>query len=144
MKRVQAEYPYNEYWLYVVFHKSENRRQANLILKTDTKRRTTISYARYLVSVSLGRFLEKDEQVDHIDNDCTNDDLVNLQVLSPTENFLKKNLNNWKETLMPLTCSNCGTTYQFSIKEFRYKKKKGQQRFFCSRKCVYEGQRKCC
>lgn len=50
------------------------------------KERTTISYARYLMSVKLNRFLDRNEEVDHIDNDKTNDSIENLQILSSKEN----------------------------------------------------------
>ena len=90
MKRKHAEFPYSEYWIYKVWHEKEGRWQANLIYKEDTTKRTTISYARYVLSVHLGRLLDsKTEHVDHIDNNCANDELENLQILSPEDNKLK-------------------------------------------------------
>lgn len=51
---------------------------------------TTMAYARYLMSVHLGRRLRSDEQVDHIDGDKTNDVIENLQVLSSEQNLRKQ------------------------------------------------------
>ena len=38
----------------------------------------------------LGRLLEDWETVDHIDNDETNDEISNLQILSLQDNILKQ------------------------------------------------------
>lgn len=73
---------------YVVVN-PENRR--NLILVDNFGRLTTVSYARYLMAVKLGRFLTVDEFVDHKDEDKTNDTLRNLQILTRAENIAKQN-----------------------------------------------------
>lgn len=88
---MQAEYPYDKYNLYIVHHKKENRNYAVLtpIYKNSELKRTTISYARYLMSVKLKRFLTVEETVDHIDNDRTNDSIENLQILSDKEDKKK-------------------------------------------------------
>ena len=53
-----AEYPYNDYKIYKVFHNKEKRNYAILVpLDNSNKKRTTISYARYLMSVKEGRIL---------------------------------------------------------------------------------------
>lgn len=67
---------------------SKNRKF--VILYNSANDRTTIPYARYLMSVKLKRYLKDDEHVDHIDNDKTNDDINNLQILSQTENNQKE------------------------------------------------------
>ena len=84
MIKIDLKYPYNTVWKYgYVTINRDNRR--TLLLVGDTKRSST-QYARYLLSVKLGRFLTKDETVDHIDGDKTNDNLDNLQILSSSEN----------------------------------------------------------
>lgn len=92
-KGVIAEYPYNNFYIYIVFHKKEGRRFAVLYPadKSSGLKRTTISYARYLMSVKEGRVLEEYEEVDHIDNDKTNDEISNLQILTRSENVRKEN-----------------------------------------------------
>lgn len=52
-------------------------------------KRTSTAYARYLLACHLGRFLKREEHVDHIDNDKSNDEIGNLQLLSPEENRSK-------------------------------------------------------
>lgn len=59
---------------------SDGRKRVDLV--NSASNRTTTSYARYLISVVNGRYLTEDEEVDHIDNDCTNDEISNLQILT--------------------------------------------------------------
>lgn len=85
---IPVEYPFSQYWrkAYLIMG-SENRRMVCLVNgKHDRK---TISYARYLMSVKLGRILRDDEHVDHIDNNKLNDCIDNLQILSSKENIKK-------------------------------------------------------
>lgn len=146
MKRIQAEFPYNDYWMYIVLHKKENRRMVNLINIKNIKERTTISYARYLMSVYLERILMEDEHVDHIDNDKLNDILSNLQILSPAENKEKQeiwnSLNNPK--YIELTCSQCNKMFKYLFKNYKFHTKKGRSKFNCSKQCAYDSMRKSC
>lgn len=91
MKRVEGLYPYDDYYLYKIFHKKEQRNYVVLIPKNknDNLKRKTISFARYLLSTKLKRFLKPNEEVDHIDNNKLNDDINNLQILSKSENIRK-------------------------------------------------------
>ena len=115
MKRVKAEHPYDGYWLYRVWHKKEGRWQANLVKISDISERTTISFARYVMSVSLGRLLNTDaEHVDHINNNKSDDRLENLQILSPAENK-KKQQDFYTEThpnKTEICCSFCGIKFE--------------------------------
>ena len=141
MKRVQAEFPYQDYWLYIVFHKKENRRMANLILKNDTKVRTTISYARYLMTVNLKRLLTEDEEVDHVDNDCTNDIIDNLQILSKEGNRKKQDdfLKQKRPPIMvSLICPVCKNHFEYLARNYRFHTKNGRTRFNCSRQCAVQ------
>ena len=113
MKRVIAEYPYNDYYLYVVFHKNEGRRYANLIPIDGSSglKRKTISYARYLMSVKEGRILNENEHVDHKDNNKIHDDISNLQILSPRENNIKEAKRRGTKMVV-LKCPYCGTIFE--------------------------------
>ena len=50
--------------------------------------------ARLKLEVKLGRYLTNNEEVDHIDGDCTNDSIKNLQVLTKSKNAAKSALGN--------------------------------------------------
>lgn len=134
MKGIQAQYPYNDYYLYIVFHKNEGRRYANLIPidKTKKLKRKTISYARYLMSVKEKRILNKNEEVDHIDDDRTHDDISNLQILTREENLIKEAKRKGKQFVL-LKCPCCGRIFE------KYRGAthlvKGGTFTSCSRKC---------
>ena len=87
MAKLILEEPYKSIWKhgYIVTNK-ENRK--TVILFNSKEDRTSTQYARYLMSVNLGRFLDKDtETVDHIDGDKTHDSLDNLRLLTRQENI---------------------------------------------------------
>lgn len=85
---IRLEEPYSKDWkkCYLVTNR-ENRK--TVILYNSKTDRSTTQYARYLMTVKLGRYLTKDETVDHIDEDKTNDAIDNLQVLSLNDNIAK-------------------------------------------------------
>lgn len=45
----------------------------------------TVSYPKYLMEMKLGRYLEEDETIDHIDEDFRNNDLSNLRILKRSD-----------------------------------------------------------
>ena len=72
---------------YLINDKKEGRRYVVLVRNDQTKSCT--SYARFLMSVKLGRRLLKEEQVDHIDEDRSNDSIDNLQIMTQRNNISK-------------------------------------------------------
>ena len=113
MKRVLAELPFENYYLYTVFHKKQKRRYAVLVPvnKSNGLKRTTSAYARYLMSVKLGRTLTKSEEVDHIDNNKMNDVIDNLQILSKRENTQKKARFHGRKYVL-LKCPYCKKLFE--------------------------------
>ena len=107
--KIDLEYPYDKDWKhgYLVIN-GENRK--TIILFNSSDDRSSTSYARYLVSTSLGRYLEIDEHVDHIDHDKTNDVLENLQILKPQENALKESRRKGR-LLVEIKCPECGKIF---------------------------------
>jgi hypothetical protein len=94
--------------------------------------RSSTQYARYLVAVKLGRYLSEKEHVDHIDNDKTNDEVSNLQILTLAENNKKEGQRKGKE-MVRLICPNCKNEFN------RLKKNFGENRIhYCSKKCCYK------
>jgi len=63
-------------------------KRTHLHINMDGKNRYR-QYAAWLVEIKYGRKLKKDETVDHIDEDKTNDSMDNLQILSRRDNSLK-------------------------------------------------------
>ena len=132
--KIETEFPYNDYNGYIVINK-ENRRHICLVDKNDRKNRTTISYARYLMSIHEKRILNKDEHVDHIDEDKTNDVIDNLQILSNAENSEKsRKYRGVKKEISTLVCPVCGITFEVNSYKVKYKMKNGYKPT-CSRSC---------
>lgn len=132
----KAEYPFIGYNLYKIWHNNEGRWYA--VLTPDGTvpdlTRTTVSWAKYLVCVKEGRLLQPDEEVDHIDNDRTNDSIENLQILSRAENLNKQARLRGKQ-MVCMRCPNCGRLFCRDIFNTHIKKP-GQTYTACSRSCA--------
>lgn len=124
--KLNLTYPFTTKYTkgYLVTNK-ENRKM--VCLYNNHKDRTTISYARYLVSVKEKRFLNEDEHVDHIDNNKTNDDIQNLQILTPLENHNKTFKTG--ETLIDFICPVCNKNFSLT------KRQSHKINPTCSKKC---------
>lgn len=83
--KIQLSFPYSVDWRLGYLQESKNGRKY-VVLYNSNKSRTVTSYARYLMAVNLGRYLNNDEEVDHIDENKQNDCLSNLQILSGEKN----------------------------------------------------------
>lgn len=103
------------------------------INKESGLKRTTISYARYLMSVKEKRFLNKNEDVDHIDNNSMNDDINNLQILTKRENIIKGNKKNGRK-MVELKCPCCGKIFN---------RRRGNTHLIRSKKTYTACSRKC-
>lgn len=101
----------------------------------NNQKRSSTQYARYKLSVSLSRYLTKDETVDHIDNNKTNNDLSNLQILSIGDNVRKSH----KKPLFVTNCFICGKS--FNVKRnltIEQKLKCKNNELCCSRECGHK------
>ena len=130
---IKLEYPYSEIWKkgYIVVN-PEGRRTLTLFNSSDD--RTSTQYARYLLAVKLGRFLNDDEQVDHKDNDKTNDALGNLQILSKQENIAKSNKRNILS--YEFECCICHVNFTLTGKQLGARRDKITPT--CSKGCGYK------
>ena len=133
---IQLEYPYNKDWRkgYLVKN-SENR--DTVILFNSSSDRSSTQYARYLMAVSLQRYLTDDETVDHIDGNKNNNDLKNLQILSKGDNIRKSS----KKPDYICVCPICHKTFIVPRKKASgivAKKKILSGTKCCSRQCGYK------
>jgi len=92
-----------------------------------------LSYAKYLMSVHLGRVMLRDETVDHVNGDKLDDRLENFQILSAKANREKYVADNPAE-LVHLTCKKCGLAFVRS-KSHAYKHTHLGKPSYCSRSC---------
>lgn len=65
------------------------KNERRLVVLYDGARHSSRQLAKVRLEVKLGRRLINNETVDHCDEDCTNDDPSNLQVLGKSENAAK-------------------------------------------------------
>lgn len=135
--KLELESPYAEKWRlgYVVFCPDQRRR---VFLYNSETERATLSYARYLMSVKLGRFLEPTEHVDHIDENRTNDEIGNLQILTPEENYAKHKA--WRESnglaafQVILECPVCEEAFTKRSRVVQQRFEQGKM-ITCSKRC---------
>jgi hypothetical protein len=114
----------------------QNKEPRNLVLLVrNDNTKTSMSYARYLMSCHLNRFLGKDEHVDHIDGNKLNDTIENLQILSLKENNQKRlNQLNIKAAYITLECPICKKQFTRRQNKVITKLKYGKKPC-CSRRC---------
>ena len=86
--RYELSAPYSTDWRRGYLQESKDGRKY-VVLYNSNKDRSVTSYARYLMAVKIGRYLTDEEEVDHKDEDKTNDSLDNLQILTGHENKVK-------------------------------------------------------
>lgn len=113
---IELQYPYNQDYIkgYLIF-KNNGRNIVSLIDKNNIQ--TTTSYSRYLMSVHLKRYLNDDEEVDHKDNDGSNDIIENLQILTKIENNKKRLISNKiSKKYIECICPNCDIIYSVDYK----------------------------
>ena len=119
--------------LYGPYLRKDSRKHFVVIYSDGSK--GSLSYPRWLMEQHLGRQLEDWEHVDHIDNDKTNDDISNLQLLTVQENS-KKNAELYPAELFYFFCPFCGNGSKKYMRNVRGNWKKKKSGPFCSRSCA--------
>lgn len=128
--KIELQEPYSSNYRvgYLRYDKYGRGRVDLIRTKTD---RTTISYARYLMEINIGQFIPDGFEVDHIDGDCSNDNLDNIQILSRADHIKKTAIENTGRAVVELICPCCGIKFE-KEKRFIHPSKKNN---FCSRRC---------
>ena len=126
---VTLESPFNTLYRKAYLREdSKGRRRVDLINSRND--RTTISYARYLMCVKIGYVLSNDYEVDHIDGNCNNDEILNLQILTKEEHLLKTVREaTTGRNMKTLLCVCCGCEFEREVRNIR------NSRSICSRSC---------
>lgn len=103
------------------------------VIHYDGKHKRTQSYPRYLMEQHLGRSLESWEEVDHINNDPTDDRIENFQLLTKPENIKKSAKKaEWDFCI----CPTCKVDFFARSAVVRGNRKQGKRGPYCSKKCA--------
>ena len=116
---IPLQLPYSERWMKGYLNVNPEGRKT-LVLYNSPSDRSSTQYARYLLAVSLGRYLTETEEVDHIDDDKTNDDISNLQVLCKKANIEKSRPTVYLTGHCPI----CGVEITKKLSELRPRARK--------------------
>ena len=144
----KAGYPFDDYYEGIIYeNKKEGRRVITLLHKTDSKKNITgMKYARYRMQVILGRLLDTDEEVDHIDANKFNDADDNLQILTKKKHN-KKSEQDKKEMApkVEVYCDGCNKEFERHLSYIRQQLNQETNKFnniFCSNTCRWKYMRK--
>lgn len=132
--KISVEHPFSLQWRIAYLRISKDGRK-RVDLFNSNKDRTTISYARYLLSVKEGRVLSEDEEADHKDGDRSNDHTDNLQILVKPKHKKKTKIEKGGVKTLCLTCASCSSVF------LRRDDSKRPKQTFCSRTCYYNSLR---
>jgi hypothetical protein len=94
---------------------------------------STMSYPKWLAMHILGRLLDDDETVDHIDRDKSNDDPSNLRVVSKRKHVME---DAQRAESVTISCILCGKQAQKKARHLRHNSKLGRAGPFCGRSCA--------
>ncbi len=99
-------------------------------------RRSVMSYPKYLMECYLGRRLDPNETVDHIDYNPLNNEISNLQVLTRAEHT---KLDNRRLKSQHFVCPICGKKFTLTGQKLHNaitNRKQGKTGPFCTRSCA--------
>lgn len=110
-----------------ISHQRDGRKQVTICFPH--KKQKCMSYARYIWISTYGEIPDGYE-VDHINNDKTDDRLENYQLLSIVDNRRKENALKPPKEMVECICPVCGKEFQIEKRNFKFKNNP-----CCSRKC---------
>jgi hypothetical protein len=106
------------------------------VVHYDGTTRRTQSYPRYLVEKELGVTLETWEEVDHINNDYTDNRLENLQIISGTANRQKAMIGR-EAKLYTFNCPECDKEATITYRQYKWNQlTQGKTGPYCSKSCA--------
>ena len=123
--------PYEHYKIFGPYVGKDNRKR---IVVVNNSIKTTISYPKYLVEVSIGRYLNVDEQIHHKDGNFLNNNLDNLEIVKLKEHQHFHNPGFIKE--QEAICVWCGKRFLMTKSHAKSRRdKRNKYGPFCSKRC---------
>ena len=135
---LELQEPFKSQWQKgYVYTRSEDGRQV-VRLHNDNGERLGMTYARYLKSVELGYVVPPEFEVDHRNDDRTDDRPENLQLLTPLENKAKEWVRKSEEIpSYGYYCGTCGNPFLVDASDHAKRQTQGNEKHYCSRQCFY-------
>lgn len=136
--KIELEEPYKSMYASVSVHANTDGRKLIALIKPDGKG-TVTSYARYLYGVKLGHLVPDDLEVDHINDDKTDDRIENLQLLTPEQNRLKQQYHyiEHEQVCYGFECTYCETRFLLTERQVKMRLAQNVENAFCSRACSF-------
>lgn len=127
------ESPYKEYTSGRVYQRPDLGNRKYIELYGQNNKNFGTAYARYLMTVNLGHKIHPDFEVDHINNDCTDDRIDNFQVITPQQNQKKRNafVGEYRAVLL---CPVCQKKFTLAMHNTHFNNI-GRLVSFCSQRC---------
>jgi hypothetical protein len=134
--KIELQEPYRSRWKtgYLQTHPNGRKYVCLYNAKSD---RSIVSYARYIASVDRGAFIPSGYEVDHSDDDRTNDSGANLQILTSQQNK-QKEINRFEEQqeMYGYYCAWCGVQFLLTKRVVNSRLNNGVVEAHCSRECA--------
>ena len=134
---ISLEEPFKSLWRNGYLQTHQNGRKY-LCLFNSQDDRTLISYARYLYSIHLGYVIPDEYEVDHKNNDPTDDRINNYQLLTKEQNRLKQEwwYNAMVQEWYIVHCAHCHGLFYLTQRLLNMKIQHETEYLFCSRTCA--------
>jgi HNH endonuclease len=123
--------PYKGYKVFGPYLDKRYGRKVVILESKTTKRRTSTSYARYLMSMKLGRLLKSNEEVEHKDDVRLNDSIDNLRIVQRHRSSARNRPKHW----VTLICPNCKIEFKREFYQTN-EAKGGKYPTSCTRSCA--------
>lgn len=126
--------PYTDCRIHGPYDRSDGRQ--HVVLVHPDGRKQTVSYPKFLLEKHIGRYLQEDETVDHIDRDPLNNNFANLQILKRADHA---RLDVIRIKSQNFVCDICKNTFELSgrkLSDAVSNYRKGKSGPYCSRSCA--------
>lgn len=111
------------------------------IVLRENKVTTTISYPKYLMEINLGRRLQEDEEVHHVDEDPANNSLDNLEIMNERSHKLLHIKRRDSELFVCPLCDKRFELDAYKLNKSAQNRKQGKKGPFCSKSCAGKASR---
>ena len=135
--RIDLLPPFSLEWKQGYLQTHPSGRKYVCLYNTDNDR-TIISYARYLMSVQIGHHIPSGYEVDHKDDDKTNDDPANLQIVTEEYNRLKEQYRYamFEQVHLGFHCAWCETPFLLTERQVKQRLSYSKSGLaFCTKAC---------